>query len=58
MNDRLREMREHVGIDPEEVLRHPERYNRADRRLAAKVMRERPAYMGRKVTNHTDGSTT
>jgi hypothetical protein len=40
-NDRLREMREHVGVDPDEVLRHPERYSRSDRRLAARVVRER-----------------
>lgn len=37
----LREMRDHVGIDPDEVLRHPERYNRADRRLAKRVVQER-----------------
>lgn len=48
--DRLREMRDHVGIDPHDVAQHPDRYNRADRRLAAKIMRERPVYLGKKST--------
>lgn len=41
MNDDLmRRMRGHVGYDPKQVLANPERYNRAERRAAARVMAE------------------
>lgn len=38
--DLLRNMRAHSGYDPKRVLQHPKQYNRAERRMAAKVLRE------------------
>jgi len=44
MSDTLmRRMREHVGYDPEEVARHPEQYNRAERRAAMRALAEQAA---------------
>lgn len=39
-DDLMRRMRGHVGYDPKQVLAHPERYNRAERRAAARVLAE------------------
>lgn len=41
MEDNLmRRMRGHVGYDPKQVLANPEKYNRAERRAAARVQAE------------------
>jgi hypothetical protein len=40
-NELLKDMRAHRGYDPETVLRNPERYNRAERRAAARVIAEK-----------------
>lgn len=41
MSDELmRRMRGHVGYDPKQVVENPERYNRAERRAAARVLAE------------------
>ena len=37
-DDLMRRMRDHVGYDPAQVLAHPERYNRAERRAAQRVL--------------------
>ncbi len=39
-SERLREMREHVGVDPTAIVSGEQVANRAARRLAAKVLRE------------------
>lgn len=39
-DDLMRRMRGHVGYDPKQVLANPERYNRAERRAAARVIAE------------------
>lgn len=36
----LRNMRAHSGYDPTQVLANPKRYNRTERRIAARVLRE------------------
>lgn len=39
-NELIRRMRGHVGYDPKQVLANPEKYNRAERRAAARVLAE------------------
>ena len=39
-DDMVRRMRAHVGYDPKYVLANPEKYNRAERRAAARVLAE------------------
>ena len=39
-DDLMRRMRGHVGYDPKQVLANPERYNRAERHAAARVLAE------------------
>jgi hypothetical protein len=39
-SERLREMRDHVGVDPTAIVAGTVPANRADRRLAARVLRK------------------
>lgn len=46
-DDLMRRMRDHVGYDPDQVLAHPERYSRTERRAAARVLaKKRPGVVG------------